>query len=90
MRRAKVRVPRRQLRRDLRDEANVLSNKLRPALEGFRLGAVVAALATLEAECVTALLAAEAAGCDCHADAANGLYKCDSRAQHALTTEAGS
>jgi hypothetical protein len=85
----RTRVPRTgQLYRDLRDESKMLVKRLRPALEGFRLGAVVAALATLEAECVAKLLAAESAGCDCYADPANGLYKCESRAQHALTTEA--
>lgn len=81
MTRAKARVLRSQLYRDLRHEANVLTKKLRPLLEGFRLGAVTMALA--------ALLAAEAEGCDCFADAANGMYKCESRAKHALTTEAG-
>jgi hypothetical protein len=89
MTRAKTCVPRSQLQRDLRAEATILVKKLRPMLEGFRLGAIVTAMATLEAECMAALLAAEAAGCDCYADPTNGLYKCDSRAQHALTTEAG-
>jgi hypothetical protein len=89
MTRAKIRVPRSQLYRDLRDEANVLTKKLRPMLEGFRLGAIVTAMAALEAECMAKLLAAEAAGCDCYADPTDGMYKCDSRAQHALTTEVG-
>jgi hypothetical protein len=87
--RAKARVLRSQLYRDLRHEANVLTKKLRPLLEGFRLGAVTMALAALESEQMVALLAAEAEGCDCFADAANGMYKCESRAKHALTTEAG-
>jgi hypothetical protein len=90
MTRATTRVPRTgQLYRDLRAESDVLTKKLRPMLEGFRLGAIVTALATLEAEGMAELLAAEATGCDCLSDGANGLYKCDSRAQHALTTEAG-
>jgi hypothetical protein len=65
----------------------MLAKKLRPMLEGFRLGAIVTAMATLEAECMAELLAAEAAGCDCYADPKNGMYKCESRAQHALTTQ---
>lgn len=89
MTRASTCVPRSQLQRDLRDETATLTRKLRPALRGFRLGAVVAALAALEAECVAKLLSAEAAGCDCYSDPANGLYKCDSRSENALTTEAG-
>lgn len=85
----RTRVPRSRLYRDLRHEANVLTKKLRPMLEGFRLGAVTMALAALESESVTKLLAAEASGCDCISDAANGLHKCKSRRAHALTTEAG-
>jgi hypothetical protein len=86
--RAKICIPRSQLQRDLRDESNVLVKKLRPVLNGFRLGAVVTALAALEAEAVAALLAAESAGCDCIADAKHDLHKCESRSEHALTTQA--
>jgi hypothetical protein len=85
--RPKTRIPRSQLYRDLRHEANVLTKKLRPMLEGFRLGAVTMALAALEREAMNKLLAAENAECDCVADAKHGLHKCDSRAQHALTME---
>ncbi len=89
MTRAKMCVPRSQLDRDLRDEAKVLTKRLRAMLAGFRLGAIISAMATLEAECMAQLLASEATGCDCISDPANGLYECDSRAKHALTTEHG-
>jgi hypothetical protein len=86
MTRAKTRVPRSRLYRDLRDEANVLTKKLRPMLEGFRLGAVTMALAALESENMEKLLAAEALGCDCISEPKHGLYKCKSRRAHAVTT----
>ena len=88
MTRAETCVPRTQLKRDLRDEATLLTKNLRPMLEGFRLGAVTVALAALEAECMAALVAAEASGCNCISDPANGLYKCDSRHEYAVNTEA--
>jgi hypothetical protein len=36
------------------------------------------------------LLEAEETGCDCMADRKNGLYKCQSRREHAVTTVAES
>jgi hypothetical protein len=84
---ALARIPRTgSLRRDLHDESEILMRKLRPALRGFRLGAIVSALLTLAAEHATELLEAEAAGCDCITDRKNGFYKCTSQRQHALTT----
>lgn len=77
------------LRRDLLAEAKIVATTVRPVLTGYRLGALVCALMMMAAQYAVELLKAEAAGCDCVADSTNGLYKCDSRTQHALTTETG-
>jgi hypothetical protein len=83
---ALARIPRSgALHDDLHDEAAVLVKKLRPLLNGFRLGAVIRALFTLAAEYSTQLLRAEASGCDCTHDVSNGLFRCDSSRQHAVT-----
>ena len=74
------------LRRDLRDEADVVIAKLCPLLNGHRLGAIVRALFILTVEHADRLLKTEATGCDCYAEPKHGLYKCVSRRQHALTT----
>jgi hypothetical protein len=84
---ALARIPRGgPLRRDLLQEARLVAKKLRPVLTGYRLGAILYALMTLTAEYIGKLLEAETAGCDCVAERKNGLYKCVSRRQHALTT----
>ncbi|MGA7637517.1 MAG: hypothetical protein WCB00_11345 [Candidatus Acidiferrales bacterium] len=84
---ALARIPRTgSLRNELRDEADVVTKRLRPVLRGYRLGAMLYALMTLTAEYTRKLLEAETAGCDCLADRENGLYKCASRKHHALTT----
>jgi hypothetical protein len=70
---------------DIRAESAVLIKKLRPLLNGYRLGAVIRALFTLAAKYAAQLLRAEAAGCDCTSDAANGLFKCDSARHHAFS-----
>jgi hypothetical protein len=72
--------------RAMRDEAKVIVKKVRPMLRGFTLGAVVAALAKLEGEYVAQLTAAETSGCDCSSEPKHGLYKCNSRRAHAVTT----
>jgi hypothetical protein len=77
------------LRRDLRDEADVVIAKLRPLLNGHRLGAIVRALFILTVEHASRLLKVEETGCDCVADAKNGLYKCTTRRVHAVTTLVG-
>ena len=70
---------------DLHDEAAVLVKKLRPMLVDQRLGAVIRALFVLAAEYSTQLLRAERKGCDCPHDLANGLFRCTSNRQHAVT-----
>jgi hypothetical protein len=83
---ALARIPRSgSLHDDLHAEAAVLIKNLRPLLNGFRLGAVIRALLTLAAEYSTQLLRAEAAGCDCTHDLANGLFRCTSSRHHAVT-----
>ena len=83
---ALARIPRSgSLHDDLHAEAAVLIKNLRPLLNGFRLGAVIRTLITLAAEYSTQLLRAERAGCDCTHDDANGLFRCDSNRQHAVT-----
>lgn len=87
---ALARVPRSgPLYHDLLEEAEIVAKKLGPVLTGYRLGALLCALMILAAECAVELLKAEAAGCNCVSDPANGMHKCESRAQHALTTEKG-
>jgi hypothetical protein len=84
---ALARLPRSgQLRHDLLHEADVVTKRLRPVLTGYRLSAILYALMTLTAEYTGKLLEAETAGCDCVTDSKNGLHKCVSRRQHALTT----
>jgi hypothetical protein len=83
---ALARVPRSgSLHEDIHAEATVLVKKLRPLLNGFRLGSVVRALLTLAAEYSTQLLRVERRGCDCISDSANGLFRCDSNRYHAVT-----
>jgi hypothetical protein len=87
---ALARIPRSgPLRRDLRDEADIVIAKLRPLLNGHRLGAVVRALFILSVECAGRLLKAEAGGCDCYAEPKHGLYKCNSNREHAVNAEVG-
>lgn len=87
---ALARIPRSgPLHRDLRDEADVVIAKLRPLLNGHRLGAIVRALFILAVEFAGNLLKAESVGCDCISDAENGLFKCNSKREHAVNTEAG-
>lgn len=82
-----ARIPRSgPLRSDLLAEAEIVAKKLRPVLMGYRLGAILYALMTLTAEYTGKLLRVETAGCDCVADRKNGLYKCQSRREHAVTT----
>jgi hypothetical protein len=82
---ALARIPRSgSLHNDLRDEAAVLVKKLRPLLVDQRLGAVIRALLLLAAEYSSQLLRAEANGCDCTHDLANGLFRCTSNRQHAV------
>lgn len=84
--RALARIPRSgPLHRDLLEEAEIVAKKLRPVLTGYRLGAILYALMTLTAEYTGRLLEAETAGCDCVADSKNGLHKCGTSRQHALT-----
>jgi hypothetical protein len=70
---------------DIHDESAQLVKKLRPLLVDYRLGAVIRALFTLAAEYSTQLLRAEAAGCDCTHDVPNGLFRCKSKREHAVT-----
>ena len=87
---ALARIPRSgPLHRDLRDEADVVIAKLRPLLNGHRLGAIVRALFILTMEFAGRLLKVETGGCDCSADRKNGLYKCATRPAHAVTTLVG-
>ena len=87
---ALARIPRSgPLRHDLLYEADSVTKKLRPVLTGYRLGALVCALMMLAAECAVELLKAEAAGCTCVSDSKNGLYKCKSGREHAVTTVVG-
>src|SRR5271170_1118027 len=87
---ALARIPRSgPLRRDLLEEAKIAARKLRPVLTGYRLGALVCALMMIAAECAVELLKAEAAGCNCVSDSKNGLYKCKSGREHAVTTVVG-
>jgi hypothetical protein len=74
------------LHADLLAESDVVVTKLRPLLNGHRLGAIVRALFILTVEFAGMLLKLEASGCDCVADRKNGLYKCTTRREHALTT----
>lgn len=84
--RALVRIPRSGSLHDaVRAEAEVVIKKLRPLLNGFRLGSVIRALLTLAAEYARQLLRTEAAGCDCTHDVPNGLFRCDSDRHHAVT-----
>jgi hypothetical protein len=85
--RALARIPRSgSLHDDVHDEAAVLIKKLRPLLLDYRLVAVIRALFVLAAEYSKQLLRAEREGCDCTHDVANGLFRCDSSRQHAVTT----
>jgi hypothetical protein len=77
--------PNGSLHDDIRAESAVLIKKLRPLLNGFRLGSVIRALYLLAAEYAGQLLKAEAAGCGCTHDISNGLYKCPSSMHHAVT-----
>jgi hypothetical protein len=70
----------------LRDEADVVIAKLRPLLNGHRLGATVRALFILTVEHAGRLLKAEETGCNCYAEPKQGLYKCESNREHAATT----
>ena len=63
----------------------MLAKKLRLLLHDFRLGSVVYALFTLGSEYASQLLKSEAKGCDCAHDIPNGLYRCISNRQHAVT-----
>jgi hypothetical protein len=84
---ALARVPRSgPLHDDIHAEAAVLVRKLRPLLNGFRLGSVVRALATLAAEYARELLRAERERCDCTHDVPKGLFRCASNRHHAVTT----
>lgn len=79
------RIPRSgSLLTDIHAESKALAKKLCPLLHGFRLGSVVCTLFTLAAEYASQLLKAEAAGCDCTHDAANGLFRCNSNRHHAV------
>jgi hypothetical protein len=83
---ALARVPRSgSLHNDIYGESALLVKKLRPMLNGFRLGSVVRALYTLAAQYSTQLLRAERRGCDCISDSANGLFRCESSRRHAVT-----
>lgn len=85
---ALARIPRSgPLRRDLLEEADMVTKKLAPVLTGYRLGALLCALMKMVAQYAVELLKAEAAGCDCVSDAEHGLYKCKSRREHAVNTE---
>jgi hypothetical protein len=87
---ALARIPRGgPLRGDLLAEAKIVAKKLRPVLTGYRLGALVCALMMMAAECAVELLKVEAAGCNCVSDSKNGLYKCKSGREHAVTTVVG-
>ena len=84
---ALARIPRSgSLHDDIHDESAVLIKNLRPLLVDQRLGAVIRALYLLAAEYAAQLLRAEAAGCDCTHDLTNGLFRCTSSRQHAVTT----
>ena len=86
---ALARIPRSgPLRRDLLEEADMVTKKLPPVLTGYRLGALLCALMKMVAQYTVELLKAEVAGCDCLSDAEHGLYKCKSlRHEHAVNTE---
>jgi hypothetical protein len=73
------------LHTDIQGESAMLVKKLRPLLNGFRLGSVLRALFTLAAEYAAQLLRAEHEGCDCTHDVPNGLFRCDSSRHHAVT-----
>lgn len=70
---------------DIRAESAALTKKLRPLFIDYRLGAVIHALFTLAAEYSKQLLRAEREGCDCTHDIPNGLFRCTSGRQHAVT-----
>jgi hypothetical protein len=85
-----ARIPRSgPLRSDLLAESDVVVTKLRPLLNGHRLGAIVRALLILTVEHASRLLKADADGCDCFSAPVHGLYKCKSRRAHAVTTLVG-
>ena len=70
---------------DVCSESAVVIKKLRPLLVGFKLGSVLRARYVLGAGYSCQLLRAEAAGCDCTHDVSQGMFRCTSSRQHAVT-----